>query len=937
MFRQIYNRELGHWKQNLLPYQKLPDVASSAFLERFETADKVHLYQPFSDFEFDLMIPMACNFGKVKWNLLGVSDEMGKMVIFNTDKSLSEKQAVVQELDAHTNAIFDFQWVDDDTKLLTASGDQTAALWDVERGESVSIFRGHFCSVRSVSSDPRNSALFATGARDGHILFWDSRIQTKVDRTHGEYRPPVRYICNAHSIVKRTEVKAHRRNFREKGPILDTQQSVTCLQFLSDHLLMSSGSVDGSIKVWDLRKSYTSLVTLPTPLQCFTYPGTTGRRPGVICFALDKTHSRVFATYTDHAIYGFNLATGDKNPVSIFKGHRCDTYYVKTSMSPDGRYLLSGSTNSKAYIWEVDKPEKAPVVLKGHMSDVGGVAWHPRDLTKLATVGDDSMLLLWNLPNREPSEEKQRSYGYAKSLKVGKKPEDTDKHRGSVFRGQLDPEMIAALEACTPDKSDIPSPSVPNTSTPSHPNKELNVYYGLRTAASTPPHMCVMRMRDNSIPGQESPATPTTCCPVTIQEDMTPGRHKPYPPVFWVGELGKIADANGTDVSNDKLTENKRATHRSEIIHSMSSYRNENAESVLAELKENKVSSDFGNVAKDDSSLAPAFVHLTPTVIRPQGDLNHTGEAKLHRTSTQDMMDAGLETLGARFHSTTLKRKLYADMDDMLPEKEVPVKFPCLSPRKVVNLAEQSVVQSASASSSKCIESSMKDFCKVPTVTSGHQNDVDNKLHCLQALDTNSPTKKRPLGSPSEGEPNACPYFNSVLPKPQTSSGTDNPTTHVLFTFPTKASQSPTSHLFYSPTMNLPNRVVDPPVPRFVPASLPSEPTPKLDWLTTYRLSFSTSPTIKTSDTKKSAATPSPSRTKRLKNSTPKSKENHASTSTTFINSPHASRRAGGMSTSTRGEKSTSSSKKDREKLETSPACSSSKIPGKKSIRHYFH
>lgn len=59
-------------------------------------------------------------------------------------------------------------------------------------------------------------------------LFVDSEHQNNkvlnfmflVDRTHGEYRPPVRYICNAHSIVKRTEVKAHRRNFREKGPIL---------------------------------------------------------------------------------------------------------------------------------------------------------------------------------------------------------------------------------------------------------------------------------------------------------------------------------------------------------------------------------------------------------------------------------------------------------------------------------------------------------------------------------------------------------------------------------------------------------------------------------------------------------------------------------------------------------------------------------------------
>lgn len=39
---------------------------------------------------------MTCVCVSVKWNLLGVSDEMGKMVIFNTDKSLSDKQAVVQ-------------------------------------------------------------------------------------------------------------------------------------------------------------------------------------------------------------------------------------------------------------------------------------------------------------------------------------------------------------------------------------------------------------------------------------------------------------------------------------------------------------------------------------------------------------------------------------------------------------------------------------------------------------------------------------------------------------------------------------------------------------------------------------------------------------------------------------------------------------------------
>jgi len=49
------------------------------------------------------------------------------------------------------NAIFDISWAMDDTKLITAAGDQTAKFWDVETKQLTSILMGHECSIKSLS------------------------------------------------------------------------------------------------------------------------------------------------------------------------------------------------------------------------------------------------------------------------------------------------------------------------------------------------------------------------------------------------------------------------------------------------------------------------------------------------------------------------------------------------------------------------------------------------------------------------------------------------------------------------------------------------------------------------------------------------------------------------------------------------------------------
>ena len=60
-----------------------------------------------------------------------VADEDGKIRILDSTK-LASKDARLKEFDAHNNAIFDVAWFPNEPGLLiSASGDQTLALWDV--------------------------------------------------------------------------------------------------------------------------------------------------------------------------------------------------------------------------------------------------------------------------------------------------------------------------------------------------------------------------------------------------------------------------------------------------------------------------------------------------------------------------------------------------------------------------------------------------------------------------------------------------------------------------------------------------------------------------------------------------------------------------------------------------------------------------------------
>lgn len=158
-----------------------------------------------------------------------------------------------------------------------------------------------------------------------------------------------------------------------------------------------------NINIWDLRKNYTVYKGDPLPKYRIPY-GLYSNRSGITSLCLDPSRIKLYAASMDDVIYEFNVVSYDDSPsnshfistlnpelsnrhcffaVSVYGGHEQHSFYIKTCLSGDGKYLLSGSSDDHAYIWKIGAGPRPLLKLEGHGAEVTCVAWCPNDITNV--------------------------------------------------------------------------------------------------------------------------------------------------------------------------------------------------------------------------------------------------------------------------------------------------------------------------------------------------------------------------------------------------------------------------------------------------------------------------------------------------------------------------------------------------------------------------
>jgi len=314
-----------------------------------------------------------------------------------------------------TSSLSEVVFSPDGKQILTASFDGTAILYDITAGNMVHTFADHFGKVVSCTFS-HDGHYLATGSDDGTAILYDARSGRRV-RTfrapEGEvwvvrFSPDDRYFITAGGLLDDTTIEnpsVAKLLSRTMGELVvwdmetgqqvlnfqEHKQPVSDVDFSPDGKLVVSADQDGRALIWELKtgKVARTLHGERGPINSvdFSPDGrylVTGGGPEVPQTSNDDPRQSAELVLWD-------AATGSR--IREFRGH--EEAVLAVAISPDGRYLLSGSQDGAAILWEIESGSEVRR-YKGYAGYVAHVTIDSRRFELLVQNNDGKQIALWD-------------------------------------------------------------------------------------------------------------------------------------------------------------------------------------------------------------------------------------------------------------------------------------------------------------------------------------------------------------------------------------------------------------------------------------------------------------------------------------------------------------------------------------------------------------
>lgn len=205
---------------------------------------------------------------------------------------------VARELSAHTGYLSCCRFVSD-RQIITASGDMTCMLWDIDAGIKTLEFTDHTGDVMGISLSPDKNT-FVSGACDSSAKIWDIRTGRCVQSFTGH------------------------------------ESDINAVQYFPNGDAFCSGSDDASCRLFDLRADREISQYTHDNLLC-----------GITSVAFSSSGRLIFAGYEDSTCNVWDALKGER--IGVLAAH--ENRVSCLGISSDGMALCTGSWDSLLKIW----------------------------------------------------------------------------------------------------------------------------------------------------------------------------------------------------------------------------------------------------------------------------------------------------------------------------------------------------------------------------------------------------------------------------------------------------------------------------------------------------------------------------------------------------------------------------------------------------------
>jgi len=290
---------------------------------------------------------------------------------------------LLRTLEGHSAAVYGVALTPGGKRAVSASGDCTLMVWDLETGYALHTLEGHSAYVRGVAVTPDGTRAVSASA-DKTLKVWDLDTGRALRTLEGHAahvygvvvtRDGKRAVsASADKTLKVWDLETGRELCALEGHAAD----VYGVAVTPGGKRAVSASADKTLKVWNLE-------------TCRELCALEGHAADVYGVAVTPDGRRAVSASLDKTLKVWDLETG--HALRLLEGHSASVYGV--AVTPDGRLAVSASWDSTLKVWDLDTGRLLRT-LEGHSSIVHGVAVTP-DGRRAVSASWDKTLKVWGL------------------------------------------------------------------------------------------------------------------------------------------------------------------------------------------------------------------------------------------------------------------------------------------------------------------------------------------------------------------------------------------------------------------------------------------------------------------------------------------------------------------------------------------------------------